>query len=292
MTENDERDRQFEELKKLIGEKHIEEKTIVEIVNQIKHPKLRREEIDLTAHLKEGHVKFGVVSDTQLNSRYARVNDLLPTAYSEFKKGGASFVVHCGDLTDGCLYSKKSVDEMMFIAYDDILQHVVDEYPLEKDLKTYFIGGNDDATFMTKPKRDLRQDICRDIASFRDDMVYLGMTEAVIKLAPKTRLNLLHPLPSMGSRKPYTVSYPLQQIIDKLEGGEKPDILCVGYYHKVYNFKWRDVYAYLAGTMQNQTPTMRAQQLGAVVGTWLLDVHVDKSGALDYIQSEIIPFYK
>lgn len=287
----DYKEKQFSELVKLIEKKRSDERVIAEIVKQVKHPKVRVKETDLTSSLKDDHVRFGVVSDTQLNSEHARVEDILPTCYAHFKKSDAAFVVHCGDITDGCLYLNRSIDEMKFVVDDDILQYVITAYPKENGLKTYFIGGNDDRTFITKRKKG-KIDICEEIARERSDLIYLGMTEANIKLAPKTRLNLLHPLPSMGSRKPYTISYPLQQIIDKLEGGEKPDILCVGYYHKIYNFIWRDVHAFLAGTTQNQTPTMKAKQLGATVGAWLIDVHVDKKGALDYVESEVIPFYK
>ncbi len=284
------KDQRFEELCQLVEKSELDDKLVKEIVKQIKHPRLKKEEIDLTHHLKDGHVRFGVVSDTQMNNRYSRIRDILPTLYDLFKKQKAEFVVHCGDLTDGCFKKNKNVDEMIKLFPSEIVDHVVEEYPKVNGLKTYFIGGNDDDTFLNKGPKALRMDVCKAIDEKREDLHYLGMYEADIKLAPKTILRIFHP--SKGSRKPYTISYPLQQIIDRLEGGEKPDIMCVGYYHRVYNFRWRDVEAYLAGTTENQTPTMRANQLGADVGAWLLDANIDKKGELKDVDSEIIPFYR
>ncbi len=283
--------RQQDKILKEIRKKGLDLATVKEIVEQVKHPKAKKKVIDLSDHLKDGHIRFGVISDTHLNNRYARTKDILPTCYSHFRAQRADFVVHCGDISDGCFVRNRPVDEMLYVGYDDILRHIVTEYPRENGMKTYFIGGNADYTFLKKMKKDQRRNICEDIDRVREDLVFVGMTEADIKLAPKTTLKLLHPLPSMGTRKPYTISYPLQKIINTFEGGEKPDIMCVGYYHRMYQFKWRDVHAFIAGTTQNQSPHMRAHQLGSEVGAWFLDVEIEK-GKMKQVEYEVIPFYK
>ena len=69
-------------------------------------------------------------------------------------------------------------------------------------------------------------------------------------------------------------SYKIQQYINALASGTKPDILLMGHYHKTEELYYRGVVAYQAGTLQAQTSFMRGKQLAAAMGFRILEVTV------------------
>ncbi len=283
----------IDELLSIMKDKNLDPLTVQRIAEQVKYPRGKRKELDLSEHIdSEGHIRFGVISDTHLNNRYSRTRDVLPTLYHKFAEMKGSFVLHCGDLSDGPLHGNKQVSEMRYVATTDIINYIVDEFPKKEGLKTYFIGGNEDEKFISKGPKKGRTDICQEIATRRQDMIYLGMTEADIRLGKNTRLMMLHPRPGMGARKPYAISYPAQKILDVITGGEKPEILCLGFYHRVFHFDWRGVDTYFVGTTQNQTPDMLAHLVGADMASWFLDVKIDKKGKIEQLSRTVLPFYK
>ena len=70
-------------------------------------------------------------------------------------------------------------------------------------------------------------DIGRIIARERQDMTYLGQSNAKINLTPKCVLEINHPLDGAS----YAISS-LQKLIDSMSGGDKPNILINGHHHK------------------------------------------------------------
>lgn len=124
----------------------------------------------------------------------------------------------------------------------------------------------------------------------REDLVYIGHMEAdVIIKAPKgqTKIRILHP----GGGSSYATSYSVQKIVESYQGGEKPDILLVGHYHKAEYTYVRGVHSVQTGTTQDQSPFMRKKKLAAHLGGWIIEFSVDKNGAVTRFKQEFIPFY-
>ena len=59
-------------------------------------------------------------------------------------------------------------------------------------------------------------------------MNYLGRDCAIIMLTPNCSLELRHPWDGTA----YALSYKIQKMVESMGGGEKPNILAVGHYHK------------------------------------------------------------
>ena len=57
----------------------------------------------------------------------------------------------------------------------------------------------------------------------------------------------------------YALSYKIQKMVEAMSGGEKPNILAVGHYHKLEMFPYRNVQCFQTGTFQAQTPWMRGK---------------------------------
>lgn len=86
-------------------------------------------------------------------------------------------------------------------------------------------------------------DIGRSIAEKRKDMVYLGPDNALVMLTPNCSMLLTHPW--AGSA--YSISYRPQKMIEAMSGGEKPNILVIGHFHKAEYLFYRNVHTFQAG---------------------------------------------
>ncbi len=228
------------------------------------------------------HVKIGVVSDCHITSSFTNLK-CLNFLYHVFKEEGARFVVNAGDITDGEGMHRGQQNHLRAFGVDRVVEMLANEYP-NNGLKTKFIIGNHDYTFY----RQNGVDIGRRIAAIRKDMDYVGWHETEmgfegdILLGPKkkTRLKLLHG--SKGSAK--YLSYKMQNIVESMGGDEKPNILIVGHYHKMDYLFSRNIHAFQAGTTQNQSEWMRANNLQAHMGGLLLDIYMKDNGTVDRIK--------
>lgn len=89
----------------------------------------------------------------------------------------------------------------------------------------------------------------------------------------------------------YAISYKMQKYINALSGGQKPNLLFQGHYHKAMQMFYRNVHAFDAGCLQSQTIFMKKKQTPAMTGYWMIDVATDKKGSVSRLKSEFIPFY-
>ena len=80
-------------------------------------------------------------------------------------------------------------------------------------------------------------------------MKYLGMSVATINLTPNCILELRHPIDGTA----YANSYKPQKMIDAMQGGEKPNILAIGHYHKMEYMLYRNIHAFQTGCFQAQS---------------------------------------
>jgi len=231
----------------------------------------------------ERTVRFGLMGDTQINSKYTQLTHL-HRLYDIYEQEGIRNVYHTGDIDEGEQMRKGHQYECYNQGADDHAAEIVRVYPKRDGIRTKFITGNHDASLI----RLAGVDIGRMIASKRDDMDYLGQDSAVIQLADNCTLELRHP----GDGTAYALSYKTQKIIEAMSGGEKPNILAVGHYHKMEQLFYRNVHLFQTGCLQAQTPWMRGKGIAAALGGWIVEVCLDVDGGVERIQSEFFPFYK
>lgn len=227
-------------------------------------------------------IRFGVVADTHLCSKWQQLTHL-NTVYDIFQREGITTVYHAGDITEG--YNMRTGHEYEVFKHgaDEQVEYVIENYPSRSGLTTYFITGNHDHSHI----KAAGHDIGKPIARAREDMCYLGMANAKVKLTPNCTLEINHPLDGSS----YALSYSLQKTIDAMSGGEKPNILLNGHHHKTFQMFYRNIHAFECGTLQSQTNWMRGKRLPAHIGGWILTVHVDGDGTVTRCIGEWIPFY-
>lgn len=228
-------------------------------------------------------IRFGLMGDTQINSKYTQLTHL-HKFYDICQSDGIDTIYHTGDIDEGEQMRPGHQYECYEQGADDHVKEIVKVYPKREGVATKFITGNHDASIIKR----CGYDIGAPIASQRSDLEYLGQSSAVIELTPNCTLELRHPIDGTA----YAMSYKIQKMIEAMSGGEKPNILAVGHYHKTEYLFYRNIHAFQTGTFQAQTPWMKGKQISAHLGGWIVEVHVDEDGTITRLKQEYIPFYK
>ena len=227
-------------------------------------------------------LRFAVMGDTQIGSKYAQLTHL-HNFYDICKKEGIETVYHTGDITDGLKMRVGHEYELYEVSADEMRDDVVKNYPKRDGITTYFITGNHDASLY----KQVGFDIGQAIAMLRPDMKYLGRDCAVIHLTPNCTLELRHPWDGTA----YALSYKMQKMIEAMESDSKPNILAVGHYHKVEYLFYRNVHALQTGCFQAQTPFTRGKGISTHMGGWIVTVRVDEQGTIQGFGAELVPYY-
>ena len=228
-------------------------------------------------------IRFGLVSDTHINSKYTQLTHL-HEAYRSFGIEGIQNVYHCGDIGEGDQMRMGHQYECYAHGADDQRDEIIRVYPKIKGITTHFITGNHDHSFIKRQGYDIGSAISME----REDMKYLGQAQAFINLTPNCKLELRHP--EDGSA--YSLSYKVQKQIEAMSGGEKSSIYVVGHYHKSEYLFYRNVHCFQAGTLCAQTSWMRGKGISASMGYWLVEVHVNDDGQVNIIKPYFFPFYR
>lgn len=88
----------------------------------------------------KNRIKIGCISDTHLGS-YQQQLTLLRTAYKIFDQEKVTFIVHAGDVFEGCNLHKDQVFETFVHGFDEALEYAVENYPESKrGIKTYCLA--------------------------------------------------------------------------------------------------------------------------------------------------------
>jgi hypothetical protein len=216
-------------------------------------------------------VRIGVVGDTHLGSIYENVN-LLKVAYDLFKEEGIATVYHTGDMCDGENMFSGHYMEIHTHGGDAQVKYCADVYPKIEGITTYFITGSHDLSFYKRAGMD----IGNHIAARRKDLIYLGRERKDVKIHTENGgdviLRVVHP----GGGTAYALSYKPQKMLDALSGGQKPNIMLVGHFHKAeYLPCYRNVFTIQSGTIQSQTGFMERNSLAAHIGFWILEFRVN-----------------
>ena len=235
-------------------------------------------------------IRFGVIGDTQIGSLYQRL-DALGLFYEQCASEGVMDILHAGDVLDGWKVYKGQEFELHPEGGSWAGQRKIfaDKVPCIDGMRTVFITGNHDASF----KKLIGMSPGEELGRARSDWKFIGEDTGTVILKAENgqrfTVQLLHP----GGGTAYAVSYHAQKIIESLAGGQKPDLICIGHYHKgLYMPAYRNVACLLAGTFQDQSPFMVQHSLAAHVGGWIVSVALNERKKLtSRMQCEWIGFY-
>jgi predicted phosphodiesterase len=247
------------------------------------------ESVATREHNGQTIIRILVVSDTHLCSKYQQLS-VLEAAYDDAIAHGCDFAIHAGDLTDGFYQSRPGhIYEIFKLGFDEQLDYAVDKYPrrMKADgtlFRTLMISGNHDDTHMKADGANL----VKAFANRRDDIDYLGDGFCKYWVTPTCDIDIMHPLDGSA----YAISYSPQKICDAYMGGEKPKVLLIGHHHKGLYIPYRNIHVFEVPTCQAQSPWMKGKRLFAVVGWWILTLHLDAEGSVVRLVPEICQRYE
>jgi hypothetical protein len=162
-------------------------------------------------------------------------------------------------------------------------------------MTTIFITGNHDNSF----KKLVGMVVGDELDAAREDLKFIGQDVGDVDLmthgsnekpGQKFRVRLLHP----GGGTAYAVSYHAQKIVESMPGGQKPDLIAIGHYHKaMFMPQYRNVACVLAGTFESQTPFMLQHSIAAHVGGWIITANVgDRKKLTSRVKAEFVSFFE
>lgn len=227
---------------------------------------------------KRGTVRFGVVSDTHLGSKYQQL-----TYWRRFcdtaREWGAQFMLHAGDAVDGTHKMHRGMEFEQFVhGFEGQGRYAVDKWPellnkRGKALPQYAIGGNHDGSFFS----DVGANVLQLIADNRDDVEFLGAPAATFHIGG-LQIYMLHP----DGGPSYARSYRLQKIVEQLPADTKPHVLMAGHWHVTSHVPgYRSVEAFALPCFQSQTPYLRRKGLAPVIGGALFEMEYSERGLED-----------
>lgn len=234
--------------------------------------------------------KFGVCGDKHLGNRQARL-DVLNALYDIYESEGVTEVYDTGNWIDGEA-GKLNKQELLVFGLDNQINYWIDNHPQRKGITTYFIAGDDhEGWYQQRECVEIgRYAELRAVQSGRQDLKYIGYVEGDIKLSTEQGhawMKVMHP----GGGSSYALSYTSQKMVESFQGGEKPQVLLMGHYHKI-NFGFpREVYVLDTGTCCDQTIFMRKKKLQAHVGGWLVEMNQAPDGHINRFKPEFFHFF-
>ncbi len=236
---------------------------------------------DLSRFLKGDWLRFGVVADVHLGSRYQQLTHL-HTFYQRCASLGVKTVLHCGDLVDGEKMYRGHEYELFLHGADAQRDYAVANYPKEKGIKTHLIGGNHDESFW----KTSGIDVPRLVAEQRKDICFLGWHGAYLDLDGLT-VYLHHGQGGVA----YARSYKGQKLIEQLAPEAKPNLLFQGHFHVMAHLPmYRNVVYWQMPCFQAQTPYLRARGLYPEVAGLIVEVRAEKAGVAE-VRFQVVPFY-
>ena len=232
-------------------------------------------------------IRFGVIADTHLGSTKERI-DCLASYYANARARGISDILHAGDVLDGFGVYRGQEFEVHKVGWQQQRDWFGEQMPREAGVTTHFVTGNHDASY----KKASGVDVGSELADRRADWSYIGEDTGVVTLYNQRgdayRVLLLHP----DGGTAYALSYKLQKIIESLTGGEKPDMLVIGHYHKLELLpNYRNVVGVQAGCFQDQTLFMRRKPTPAHVGGWFFEVDLHRPEHQVHVRPEFVTFF-
>lgn len=227
------------------------------------------------------HLKFLMISDTHLASKYDRV-DILRYLYQEAEDKGVNYILHSGDLTEGLSGRSQQLFELKELSYTGQRDYVIDKYP-QSNIPTYMISGNHDLWWVKQCGADIVNDICKQ----RDDLIYLGSDCEDLKIG-KLKIRLYH---GKGGQA-YAKSYKLQKYLDTIPLQERPHILQTGHIHQAFYMKQDKTHCFQTSCLQDLTPYERSQGFNNDKSVWWTDVYMDNKGNPVKIEQELETFNK
>jgi uncharacterized protein YjiS (DUF1127 family) len=233
---------------------------------------------------------FGLTADNHLCSKYARM-DVLNALFDMWQDDGVKVVFQAGNMIDG--EARFNVHDLLVRGLDNQIDYFVEHWPQRKGIETHFVTGDDHEGWYIQREGVNVGRMMQDAAqrSGRTDLKFLGHMEHTFLLAEREESRPTIQLMHAGGGSAYAISYTSQKLAESYQGGEKPQAVLIGHYHKYDHTYVREVHAVQAGCTQDQSPFMRKKKIQAMVGGVTIKFRLSQEGLMSRFWSSFQPFY-
>ena len=230
-------------------------------------------------------MRFALCGDMHIGSRYEMLPQL--RAFMEFaEREGCETILCTGDVLDGWKMYPGQEYELHKMGWNDQRDWFADQAP-KPGIPVQFITGNHDASFKKLAGVVAGVELEKLVPGWR----FLGEDFADVLFEANGqayRVTLIHP----DGGTSYALSYRGQKITEQIEGGNKPNLLGIGHFHKAELIpSYRNVCVLQTGTFQRQTPYMQRRGLSAHMGGWVIEVGIGDNTGGNRIKSQFVAFY-
>lgn len=233
-------------------------------------------------------IRFALTTDIHSGSLHERF-DALHAFYEILRREKIKTVLCAGDTLDGHGMYKGQEFELHAHGVRRQLANLKKNHPGTKGIKVIAVTGNHDESFDKKVDAGIAEAISREMGW---DVAgrYQAWVELMTPDGQSYHVGLYHP----DGGTSYAISYKSQKFIEQIPGGQKPDMVVLGHFHKAELMpRYRNVFAIQAGCFQSQTPFMARKPTDAHVGGWIIEVTLGaREDLTSRVRAEFISFYE
>ena len=285
-----------QELLSTIKSKNLSSSEVKKIIDGFKQPNYHKYE-PVNVEFPGESVKFLCFSDCHMGHKEYRP-DVFEKMIEDAKRENCSFAINCGDTIEGMSGRDGHIYELTHLGATEQINYFKSQFKklnnkLGSDFKVYSIEatGSHGGWFGSKANTGL--DIGKELEEHSKNYEFIGYDEQDLVLSNKLKIRLLHP----GKGSAYALSYHLQKYIESISGGQKPNLMFQGHYHKAGYHFYRNIHGYDAGTLENQSIFMKKLNTPAHIGYWIIDAKINKQPIEDgklveRVTNTYVPFFE
>lgn len=227
--------------------------------------------------------KFGYFSDAHIGHEKFQL-ELFDYMVRFFKREKIDFILNPGDHLEGMSGRPGHVYELTHVGFDQQINYATELYSQLDDIPHYGIDGNHDQWFYKKSDQGII--VGKELEKRLKNYHHLGQDEGDLEVGG-IKIKLFH----AGDGSAYAISYKMQKLIESFSGGEKPNIVLSGHYHKALYLFARGVHGIECGTLCGQSRFMRGKKLPAHMGFGVVEVIRNRKG-VERLNHTFVPWYE
>ena len=236
----------------------------------------------------EVEYSIGIISDTHICSKYERL-DLLEEIYDRFEHAGVEIVYHGGNWIDGD--ASFNQNDLIVHGMRNQVQYFVENYPERHGIKTYILSGDDHCGWYVQKTNINIGEYLEDIAkrNGRNDLFDLGYMERDIEYKQaegSSNIRVIHG----GGGSSAATSAAAQKYIEMLGEKEKPSIVIIGHYHRLFYSNHKNIHLIQAGCVVDLNPFARKKKFTHDIGACIMHVKQNRQGVFTSVKMEFITF--
>lgn len=226
---------------------------------------------------------FGYFTDSHIGHKCFQ-EELFAYMVKFFKEKKPDFIMNPGDHLEGMSGRPGHVYELNAIGFQQQFEKCLELYRQLDMFPHYGIDGNHDQWFFKK--NDNGVIVGKELEAQLKNYHHLGQDHGEL-VVNGIRIRLFHG----NDGTAYATSYKIQKLIESFSGGDKPNIVLSGHYHKALHLFSRGVHGFECGTLCGQTPFMAGKKIPAHMGFGLVTVYYNKRG-VERLVHEFVPWYE